>query len=413
MNKLKANTKHSRSGRLAQSLEVICLVLAVMFSGTGGVALASVLAAPARGLGSAVNFQVLGGSTVTNTGATVVAGELGTSPGTTITGFPPGIVTEGGKTHMGDALALQAQNDVTLAYNSSAGQPCNIHLADQELGGKTLTPDVYCFSSLAQLTGQLVLDAQGDAAAVWIIQIPGGLSTASNSSVIVTNGGGVCNVFWIVGESATIGTGSAFAGNILALTSITMATGANLSGRAFARNGAVTLDTNTISKPPCAQAPAPTPVPAPSHVSVEYQCANDGRVVVSVGLTAGVIVSGLGEDITSATGTGNNPIVRYLSPGHYEWRATPPAGSLLDVDHGVVDKTTCSAPAIPTATRVPVVAPTAVATRVPVAFPVAGADLRDGRALDAPQFTSVSLGLLSLGLLSLGLGLILFALKRK
>jgi len=406
MNKLKANTKHSPSGRLARSLEVICLVLAVMFSGTDGVALASVLAAPVRGLGSAANFQVLGGSTVTNTGATVVAGELGTSPGTTITGFPPGIVTEGGKTHMGDALALQAQNDVALAYNSSAGQPCNTHLPGQELGGKTLTPDVYCFSSLAQLTGQLVFDAQGDVAAVWIIQIPGGLSTASNSSVVVTNGGGVCNVFWIVGESATIGAGSAFAGNILALTSITMATGASLSGRAFARNGAVTLDTNTISKPPCAQAPAPNPVPIPSHVSVEYQCANDGRLVVSVGLTAGVIVSGLGEDITSATDTGNNKIVRYLSPGHYEWLATPPAGSLLDIDHGVVDKT-CSAPAIPTPTLVP------VATRVPVVIPISGADLRDVPALDAPQFPSISLGLLSLGFLSFGLGLIVFALKRK
>lgn len=406
MNRLKANTKHSRLDRLARSLEVICLVLTVMFSGTGGVALASVLAAPARGLGSAANFQVLGGSTVTNTGATVVAGELGTSPGTTITGFPPGIVTEGGKTHMGDALALQAQNDVTLAYNSSAGQPCNIHLAGQELGGKTLTPDVYCFSSLAQLTGQLAFDAQGDTAAVWIIQIPGGLSTASNSSVVVTNGGGVCNVFWIVGESATIGAGSAFAGNILALTSITMAPGASLSGRALARNGAVTLDTNTISKPPCAQAPAPTPVPPPAHVSVESQCTTDGRVVVSVGLTAGVIVSGLGEDITSATGTGNNPIVRYLAPGRYEWRATPPVGSLLDVDHGVVDKATCAL-AIPTPTLVPVVVPTAAV------FPVTGADLEDARVLAAPQMMGVSLGFLSLGLLSLGLGLIVVALRRK
>ncbi len=408
---MKANTKHSRLGRLARSFEVMCLVLAVMLSGTGGVALASVLAAPARGLGSAANFLVLGGSTVTNTGATVVAGELGTAPGTTITGFPPGIVTEGGKTHMGDALALQAQSDVTLAYNSSVGQPCNIHLADQELGGKTLTPDVYCFSSLAKLTGQLVLDAQGNTAATWIIQIPGGLSTASNSSVVVTNGGGVCNVFWIVGESATIGAGSAFAGNILALTSITLAKGANLSGRALARNGAVTLDTNTITKPPCAQAPVPTPtptlIPAPAHVSVEYQCAADGRVAVSVGLTAGVIVSGLGEDITSATDTGSNQIVRYLSPGYYEWRAAAPAGSLLDIDHGVVDKATCSAPVIPTATPVPTVA------KVPVVVPVTGTDLGDTRVLAAPQSMSVSLGLLSLGFLSLGFGLILFALKRK
>ena len=350
MNKLTANSTHSRLDRLARSLEVICLVLAVIFSGTG-IALASVLAAPARGLGTAANFLVLGGSTVTNTGATVVAGELGTAPGTTITGFPPGIVTEGGATHMGDALALQAQSDAALAYNSSAGQPCNVHLADQELGGKTLTPDVYCFSSLAKLTGQLVLDAQGNAAAIWIIQIPGGLSTASNSSVVVTNGGGVCNVFWIVGESATIGAGSSFAGNVLALTSITMATGASLSGRALARNGAVTLDTNAISKPPCAQAAAPTPIPTPAHVSVNYQCAADGRVVVSVDLTAGVIVSGLGEAITSATGTSGNPIVRYLAPGRYEWRATPPAGSLLDIDHGVVEMAACAA--LPTPTLIP------------------------------------------------------------
>ena len=413
MNKMNANTKPSWLGRFVQSLEVLCLVLAVMFSETGGVISASVLDSSARGLGSAANFQVLGGSTVTNTGATVVAGEVGTSPGTTITGFPPGIVTEGGATHMGDALALQAQSDVALAYNSSAGQPCNTHLSGEELGGKTLTPDVYCFSSLAQLTGQLVFDAQGNAAAVWIIQIPGGLSTASNSSVVVTNGGGVCNVFWIVGESATIGAGSSFAGNILALTSITMATGASLSGRALARNGAVTLDANTISKPPCAQAPAPTAVPAPSHVSVEYQCASDGRVVVSVGLTAGVIVTGLGVDIISADGTGNNPIVRYLSPGHYEWRATPPAGSLLDIDHGVVDQSTCIVAVAPTPTLAPAITPTVVATIVPAVLPDTGADLRDVHPSAAPQFTSTSLGLLSLGFLSLGFGLILFALRRK
>ncbi len=111
--------------------------------------LASVLASPLRGLGSAASFEVLGGSTVTNTGATIISGDLGVAPGTTITGFPPGMVTDGGATHAGDALALQAQSDVAISYNSSAGQPCNIHLADRELGGKTLTPDVYCFTSLA------------------------------------------------------------------------------------------------------------------------------------------------------------------------------------------------------------------------------------------------------------------------
>lgn len=408
MNKLIANSRHTRLDRIARSIPALCLVLAVIFSGTG-IALASALIKPALGLGTAANFLVLGGSTVTNTGATVVAGELGTAPGTTITGFPPGAVTEGGTTHMGDALALQAQSDAALAYNSSAGQPCNTHLADQELGGKTLTPDVYCFTALAKLTGQLVFDAQGNAAAIWIIQIPGGLSTATGSSVVVTNGGGACNVFWIVGESATIGANSSFAGNVLALTSVTLATGASLSGRAMARNGAVTLDSNTISKPPCAQAVPPTPVPTPAHVSVEYQCAADGRVVVSVSLTAGVVISGLGADITSSTGTGNNPIVRYLAPGRYEWRAIAPTGSVLDVvDHGVVEMPLCSA--IPTPTLRPTLAP--VPTRIPVAFPDTGANLTDTQQPTAPQLISVSLGFMSLGLLSLGMGLIVVALRR-
>jgi hypothetical protein len=406
---MKANTQHSGVDRLFRWLAAMCLVLAVMFSGTGGVVLASVLTSPLRGLGSAASFEVLGGSTVTNTGATFISGDLGVAPGTTITGFPPGMVTDGGATHAGDALALQAQSDVAIAYNSSAGQPCNIHLADRELGGKTLTPDVYCFTSLAQLTGQLVLDAKGNTAAVWIIQIPGGLSTATSSSVLVTNGGGVCNVFWIVGESATIGANSSFAGNILALTSITLASGASLSGRAFARNGAVTLDTNTISKPPCSTAPTPvpTPIPAPSHVTVEYQCTADGRVVVSVGLTAGVLVVGLGDDITSATGTGANPIARYLPPGRYEWRASAPVGSTLDVNQGVVDQPSCSPPATPTPALVPTV------VRVPVVVPVTGADLGDAQMQVAPHALSFSLGLFSVGFLCLGLGLILFAVRRK
>jgi hypothetical protein len=143
---------------------------------------------------------------------------------------------------------------------------------------------------------------------------------------------------------------------------------------------------------------------------VNYQCAADGRVVVSVDLTAGVIVSGLGEAITSATGTSGNPIVRYLAPGRYEWRATPPAGSLMDVDHGVVEMAACSA--LPTPTRVPV-APTAVPTKVPVAVPITGADLVDVQTLAAPQMMSASLGFLSLGFLSLGLGLIVLALRRR
>lgn len=200
-------------------------------------------------LGTADTFAVLAGSTVTNTGASVINGNLGTWPGTAVTGFPPGIVTTG-TTHAGDAFAQQAQLDLTTAYNFAAGETCpaaNV-LTGTDLGGKTLTPGVYCFTSSAQLTGTLTLNALGDPNAVFVIQIGSTLTTASNSSVVITNPGTGDSVFWQVGSSATLGTNTAFAGNILALTSISANTGATINcGRALARNGAVTLDTNSIS----------------------------------------------------------------------------------------------------------------------------------------------------------------------
>jgi hypothetical protein len=200
-------------------------------------------------LGSASSFAVLGGSTVTNTGLSVLTGDLGVSPGTAITGFGPGVVT--GTMHAGDAVAAQAQTDLTTAYNALAGMACNTELTGQDLGGKTLAPGVYCFSSSAQLTGTLVLDAQGDANATFIFQIASTLTTATNSSVVMINGGRVCNVFWQVGSSATLGTGTAFAGTIVAYASITLTTGVGLSGRALARTGAVTMDTDTVSVGDC------------------------------------------------------------------------------------------------------------------------------------------------------------------
>ncbi|MFI9644070.1 ice-binding family protein [Micromonospora sp. NPDC051925] len=221
----------------------------LIVSGTG----ASAAEAPV-GLGTAANFSVLAGSTVTNTGATFLQQSLGVSPGNTAPGFPPGIV--GGEIHLGDAVALQAKNDLTTAYNDAAGRtPFTVLPA--ELGGTTLTPGVYRLSA-AQLTGQLTLDTQGDPAAVFIFQIESTLTTASNSSVVFINGASPCNVYWQVGSSATIGTGTQFVGNILAQTSITMTTGATLQGRALAQTGAVTLDTNTITTPVCLQ-PTGTP----------------------------------------------------------------------------------------------------------------------------------------------------------
>lgn len=183
------------------------------------------LAAAQELLGTAQSFAVLGGSAVTNTLATTVVGNLGVSPGSAVSGFPPGLVS-GGVIHAADAVALQAQNDVTTAYNFLALQAVSSDLTGTDLGGLTLVPGVYRFSSSAQLTGTLTLDAQGDANAQFIFQIGSTLTTASNSSVVVINGGQDCNVFWQVGSSATIGTGTAFVGNILALTSISLTTGA-------------------------------------------------------------------------------------------------------------------------------------------------------------------------------------------
>jgi len=198
-------------------------------------------------LGTADPFAVLAGSTVTNTGATNVHGDLGVWPGSAITGFPPGIVS-GGAIHDADAVAMQAQSDLITAYTFAAGEACGNVLTGQDLGGLTLTPGVYCFASSADLTGTLTLNAQGDPNAVFVFQIASTLTTASSSSVVFTNGGQGDSVFWQVGSSATLGTSTEFAGNILALTSITLDTGANIGcGRALARNGAVTMDTNDVS----------------------------------------------------------------------------------------------------------------------------------------------------------------------
>ena len=221
---------------------------------------ASPAAAPP--LGTEQNFAVLGGQTVTNTGPSVITGNLGVSPGSAVTGFPPGLVT-GGTTHAADAVALQAQNDTTTAYNNLASQACTSDLTDQDLGGKTLVAGVYCFSSSAQLTGRLTLNAEGDPNAVWVFKTVSTLVTASGSSVLITNGGQPCNVFWKVGSSATLGTTTSFVGNILALTSIALQTGASVAGRALARNGAVTLDSNTVAVAVCGVPPVTPPPVTP------------------------------------------------------------------------------------------------------------------------------------------------------
>jgi hypothetical protein len=224
---------------------VVVSVLLSTFS-LGGIA----KAATQVGLGTAGSYAVLGGSAVTNTGSSVITGDLGVSPINSITGFPPGIVN--GTIHAADAASLQAKNDLVTAYNNAAGQSCDVDLTGQDLGGLTLTPGSYCFDSSAQLTGTLTLDAEGNSDAVFLFQIGSALTTASNSSVALINSAQDCHIFWQVGSSATLGTTTDFRGTILALTSITLNNGATATnGRMLARNGAVTLDSNVITRPSC------------------------------------------------------------------------------------------------------------------------------------------------------------------
>lgn len=199
-------------------------------------------------LGTAATFAVLGGSTVTNTGTpTVVVGDLGVSPGAAITGFPPGVVVSGSK-HSADPAAANAQSDLTTAYNNAAGR-INPTILIGDLGGQTLGPGVYKASSSQGITGAVTLDGQNLPTSVFIFQIGSTLTTASNSSVTLINGANACNIFWQIGSSATLGTGTNFNGNILALASITLNTLAIVNGRALARNGAVTLDDNLVTRP--------------------------------------------------------------------------------------------------------------------------------------------------------------------
>ncbi|GHH65822.1 ice-binding family protein [Promicromonospora soli] len=211
-------------------------------------------------LGTTASYSVLGGQTVTNTGPSVLNRDVGVSPGTAITGFPPGVAL--GATHPADAHALQAQSDLTIAYNNAAGQAPDASIAG-DLGGQTLAPGVYNASSSIGLTGTVTLDGEGDPNAVFIFQVGSTLTTASASTVALLNDAQACNVFWQIGSSATLGTDTTFVGTIMALTSITANTGATVDGRALARNGAVTLDSNIFTSSACVTAP-PTGTSTPT-----------------------------------------------------------------------------------------------------------------------------------------------------
>lgn len=293
--------------RLARALALTCATSVLI--GVAGPANARV-ATPPVPLGAAANFAVLAASTVTNTGPTTVNGDLGLSPGTSVTGFPPGHVN--GTEHVADTVALQAKNDLATAYNDAAARPATATVP-VELGGTTKTPGVYDSpAGTFGITGTLTLDAQGDPNAVFIFKAASTLITASASSVNLVNGAQACNVFWLVGSSATLGTNSTLRGTIMAQASITVTTGVIVDGRTLARSAAVTLDTDTITRPGCGKSATrtttaltssanPTPVGQPVSFIATVKATTDtaipaGLVVFTDGRT--VILGAVALDST-------------------------------------------------------------------------------------------------------------------
>lgn len=196
-------------------------------------------------LATASGFTVLAGSTVTSTGATAITGDLGVSPGTAVTGFPPGTVS--GTIHAGNPTAAAAQSDLTTAYNDAAGRTVGVIAVSGDLTGLTLTPGLYKSTSSLAVSGALTLTALGDENAVFIIQMASTLTTGPGSQFILSGGAQASNVYWQVGSSATLGTNSIFKGTIMADQSITVNNGAQVEGRMLTRIGAVTLDNNIIT----------------------------------------------------------------------------------------------------------------------------------------------------------------------
>jgi hypothetical protein len=201
-------------------------------------------------LGSVANFDAVAGSTVTNTGPTTIAGgDLGLSPGSAVTGFPPGTLLSPAVMHVTDPTAAQGELDLAVAYNYASTLPGGAALPG-DLSGLTFTPGLYKNASTVMLSvGNVTLDGQGNANAVFIFQIGSTLTTLGSTQVVLAGGAQAKNIFWEVSSSATLGTNSIFKGTIIALQSVTLDTGASLQGRALARNGAVTFDSNTVTAP--------------------------------------------------------------------------------------------------------------------------------------------------------------------
>jgi hypothetical protein len=279
------------------------------------------------GLGTAGAYSVLAGSTVTNTGSSVLGGSVGVSPGSAITGFPPGIV--GGASNAGNAAAAGAQSDATAAYLVAAGRtPTGSSLGSALVGG-TLQPGVYNAASALGVSGAVTLDGQGDPNSVFIFQVGAALTTATSTSIVLIGAAQVCNVFWQVGTSATLGVTNTFVGTIMAAASVTVNSGTTVAGRALAQIGAVTLDSDTFTSAACVSTPTTTALTTTSAatggtatltatVAATGANAPTGTVTfTSNGVTLGTSAIGLNgvATLTVPAGTvaGNRPITAHFT----------------------------------------------------------------------------------------------------
>ena len=279
---------------------------------------------PGVALATSADYAVLGATTVTNTGPSVLDGSLGLSPGGSISGFPPGLVLPPSTTDRANAVALQAQADLTAAYVDAAGRPVTA-TTTADLANLNLQPGVYAgpAKSALSLTGPLVLDGAGDLTSVFIFQTDSTLITGSGSTVSLVNGAQECNVFWQVGSSATLGSASVFAGNVMALTSITVGNSVTVHGRVLARNGAVTLDNDTFTDPTCA--------PVSSGATTTTVPTTTSSVPGTTSTTMTPTTTGTAPDpnLTVATTTGAVPSAPPVGSDNGSLVAAPADGSLV------------------------------------------------------------------------------------
>lgn len=319
--------RHFRQIAAALLLGCVAIVVTLVQGGPGSAA-----NSPTVPLATAADYAVLGGSTVTNTNGSVLDGSLGLWPGPSITGFPPGIVLPPGTTNTDNAAAQQAQGHLTAAYNNAALR--EVHATTTaDLADLHLSAGVYAGPShgALSLTGPLVLDGGGDYSSVFIFQTDSSLITASGSTISLVNGAQACNVFWQVGSSATLGTGSVFSGNILALTSITVNNSVTVDGRALARNGAVTLDNDVFTEPSCATGPTGTTSTTANdqRATTSTTGASTGSTLLASGGPPPTISGGGGTPTTAPGGSGgpNGP----GGPGGPNGPDTPPDITLTEL----------------------------------------------------------------------------------